>query len=699
MALTFCLFIFLLLLSGFRIYKEKTGDRLFPLSLIRMLAGIPLLAGAYVFLTFDPSRLNFYLSFIIELLFAMICLETALFLETDSKNHGKNGRRLILAEFPIAFAPAAICICFPSLAGDVWGHQDIICRDDILPFARNLFILVSMAGMAWHLETFWRNLSFGERWAYKYFVAGCFLICGILGFASAYRLIFQKMNIDHFFFLGVCLILSWLPMAYAAIRHRMFNRKIFVSRKIVYASLAPLVYVVYLIAIWLISLVMKMYDLSFPAILQWLLAVAGIVSIFLMAVSTTVRHHIKYFISTHFYINKYEYRDEWLLFSRLLQGAITETEIVEAMRRVMADSLYAKGIFIWMGDENCGYELVSQTGSSIKEKWECRFSKGHPLISHLKTNTYYYLKSRGRNPIIFPWDRDSEMFPPHLRPVIFTPMIIGEWMVGIVGLAPEFTGGRYGPDDFDLLSAICTQAASAILAARMAEKAALYKQQEAWDVVSAFILHDIKNAAGMLSLLCRNAPDHMHDSEFQTDMLETVRDALKRMEKVRNRMSLLKSEIVPVSRNIDIRRILEDNCRKLERRLEGFSVNFTGPETAFFITDPDLLMRVIENILLNAFEAGKAETLVNIDISAIKRRLDMEISDNGPGIPPGIPPGKLFEPFYTTKSKGTGIGLWQAKRLVTIIGGEIYAGNSDSGGARFVISLRNQPNMPNPSVF
>ena len=58
-------------------------------------------------------------------------------------------------------------------------------------------------------------------------------------------------------------------------------------------------------------------------------------------------------------------------------------------------------------------------------------------------------------------------------------MTVGEKMLGIVGLGPEFTGGRYGQDDFDLLSALSTQAASALLARpRMAESAARNRQQE-----------------------------------------------------------------------------------------------------------------------------------------------------------------------------------------------------------------------------
>ena len=115
--------------------------------------------------------------------------------------------------------------------------------------------------------------------------------------------------------------------------------------------------------------------------------------------------------------------------------------------------------------------------------------------------------------------------------VLAVPLTIGGQCVGLVGLGSEYTGGRYGRDDFDLLTALGSQAASAILAARTAEKLAQARETSAWDTLSAFVLHDLKNAATMLSLVKENAPAHIHKPEFQQDLLASVDDALKRMHK------------------------------------------------------------------------------------------------------------------------------------------------------------------------
>jgi len=63
---------------------------------------------------------------------------------------------------------------------------------------------------------------------------------------------------------------------------------------------------------------------------------------------------VHFFISTHFYVNKYEYRDEWLALSRRLQGALTEADVVKALRQVLAESLYTTNLIIWLGDTEHG---------------------------------------------------------------------------------------------------------------------------------------------------------------------------------------------------------------------------------------------------------------------------------------------------------------------------------------------------------
>jgi putative PEP-CTERM system histidine kinase len=268
------------------------------------------------------------------------------------------------------------------------------------------------------------------------------------------------------------------------------------------------------------------------------------------------------------------------------------------------------------------------------------------------------------------------------------PLTIGEQMLGLIALGPEFTGGKYGTDDFDLLTALGTQTASALLAVRMAEELALAREQKAVDIMSAFILHDVKNAAGMLSLIRQNAADYMDDPEFQQDMLETIDDALKRMGKVQTGLKTLKGEITPTLKDKDLEAVLSQNLGQLKKRLLSLEIALHCEARITIETDPDLLRTILENLLLNAFEAGGNGTKVNIRCYQNSHEKAMlEISDNGPGLPSELLPDAVFEPFKTTKTKGSGIGLWQVKRIVASLNGTITAANCKSGGARFCVGL------------
>jgi len=106
--------------------------------------------------------------------------------------------------------------------------------------------------------------------------------------------------------------------------------------------------------------------------------------------------------------------------------------------------------------------------------------------------------------------------------------------------------------------------------------------------------------------------------------------------------------------------------------------------------DPFRLDQVFRNILDNALAACSPP--VAIEIRAASAELDgqpalqIAVQDNGPGIGPEQRP-KIFDPFYTTKAKGTGLGLPIARRIVEAPGGQIALGDFDGPGTVFLITL------------
>ena len=193
----------------------------------------------------------------------------------------------------------------------------------------------------------------------------------------------------------------------------------------------------------------------------------------------------------------------------------------------------------------------------------------------------------------------------------------------------------------------------------------------------------------MLALASENAADHIQNPAFQQDMLAAVNDALARMTKVQERLNLLKGEVAPLWQDMELRQFLEDHCAQLGKKLGAMDIALDCRTSIRVNSDPQLLLRILENLLLNALEAGGDERVLRITAARDddQGQAVIEFMDNGPGIAADLLPDALFEPFKTTKPTGSGIGLWQVRRLVTSLKGTISAENVERGGARFVVRL------------
>ncbi len=645
-----------------------------------------MLAGEYIYLAYHFEAETVQLVLWSEIIFALLLLCLALHLHTVSDTSIRKHRYYCLLTFFIATA-AAYFLIFRS-APEIFESSFSIQKYSSEYFAA-IICLIAVLYTSWRLEHFWRGLSSAQRWEYKFLVISNLFVCATFAWSTSYRLTYLTIVPRHFLLLASFLFFGWALMTYAIVRHRLLNRKIFISRKIVYSSVVPSFLALYFLGFGIVSLVTNTFGLHLSFVLKWLFLVLGVMAICLFSFFGKIRRRIHFFISTHFYINKYEYRDEWLALSQELQGALTETRVVMALQQVLSESLYTTEIFIWVGDSSKGYRLVSAPDVSDIKKDKHRIAANDLLIYFIQSRSHFHLNEREPDPT---WQNIADTkkdFLHELNITLISPIAIGVHLVGLIGLGPEFTGGQYGHDDFDLLTVLGSQTASALMAVRIAEELAHMREQQAWNRLSSFVLHDIKNASTMLSLLQENAPEHIHEPEFQQDMLELIDDALKRMGRVEQRLMSLEDEIIPDMQDIELKQFLKTCCRQMETKLPSISINVEGTDAIHIRSDPEFLFSIIENLLLNAFEAQKEETIVQI-ISAKDvdtRQAVIEVIDNGPGIAEELLPLILFEPFKSSKNEGSGIGLWQVKNVLKNLEGTISAANSPQGGAQFVIRL------------
>jgi len=171
--------------------------------------------------------------------------------------------------------------------------------------------------------------------------------------------------------------------------------------------------------------------------------------------------------------------------------------------------------------------------------------------------------------------------------------------------------------------------------------------------------------------------------------LGIIKGELHRLESIVDHFVRLAGPSAVELESLDIRVLCNHVCDLLRpeaasRRIELVCTSSASvPEVR---GDPVRLTQVLLNLLINAIQAVERNGRVCVRASAISDFSSVEISDTGPGLPPGKL-GVLFDPFFTTKPEGSGLGLWIAQQIVIAHGGRLEARNGKPDGAVFTVWL------------
>jgi signal transduction histidine kinase len=140
---------------------------------------------------------------------------------------------------------------------------------------------------------------------------------------------------------------------------------------------------------------------------------------------------------------------------------------------------------------------------------------------------------------------------------------------------------------------------------------------------------------------------------------------------------------------LDIRTEVQSLVNFIDREMTRQQIAITthfAPSPAQVRFDPDRLRQILLNLMQNAEQALRGPGQIDISITSDAERVRLRIADNGPGIPEEDRQ-RIFEPFYSTKANGSGLGLALVRRFVTEADGTITCENNSPQGTIFRIEL------------
>lgn len=221
--------------------------------------------------------------------------------------------------------------------------------------------------------------------------------------------------------------------------------------------------------------------------------------------------------------------------------------------------------------------------------------------------------------------------------------------------------------------------------ARLREQAALMHLGQLAAVVAHEVRNPLAGLRGSLQVLTSRFPDGTSERTVLTTMIERI-DALNA--KVTD-ILVYARPTEPKLQAVELRPLIVDAAASARAATAAGSPAEVFGDEVFAHADPDMLRPVLLNLLLNAYQAAR-DRAVEVNASTRDGACTITVLDRGPGIPPDVRE-RVFEPFYTTKPGGTGLGLPVVRRLLALQGGSLRLMDRKGGGTAAEITLSCAP--------
>jgi putative PEP-CTERM system histidine kinase len=415
--------------------------------------------------------------------------------------------------------------------------------------------------------------------------------------------------------------------------------------------------------------------------LQLGLLVAGLALMGTLVFSGSLRSWLRVFVGKHFYRYRYDYREQWLGFTAILSSKRSPQEMGERIVRGLAEMVECRAGSLWTRSEAefrpaAAWNMTPAAAAEAADGSLCRFLQQQGWVVDLDE----FRATPGRYP--------SLALPTWLLGTsdawLVVPLLAGEDLLGFVVLVRPLTAIQLNWEVLDLLKTAGRQAAGYLAQMQATEALLEARKFEAFNRMSAFVVHDLKNIVTQLSLMLKNA-ERLHDNrEFQQDMLLTVESSL---EKMRRLMLQLREGATPPggARGVELTPLLA-RLQALAQS-QGRQLELRAPERLSTRGHDDRLERVLGHLVQNALDATPATGRVWVAVARRSGQVQVEIGDEGAGMSEEFVRARLFRPFSSTKQHGMGIGSYESQQYIRELGGSLSVSSVIGKGTVLTILL------------
>jgi signal transduction histidine kinase len=490
-----------------------------------------------------------------------------------------------------------------------------------------------------------------------------------------------------------------LPITYAVARYRLMDIDVIIRKSLVYASLLLMLLVpCFLVVIW--GQATAFGTVSYPFSLSTLLLFIVVGFLF-----PKIRFRTEEALERVLFQRRVDYRDTLLRSSKEMVSIVDIEQLSNRLVKTVARALGSEKASLYLLDESKDtYNLKTRVGIDKELYEENILPRDDAVVRILQSRREGVVKEEIE---IAREDAESLRAAERMGELdaeISVPIISKEKLIGILNLGHKEGKEIYSDEDIEVLSTLANQAAIAIENARLYEN---LKQSQATlrradrlsslGLLTAGLAHEIRNPLVAIRTFTQLLPERYNDAEFR-DGFQGL--ALKEVDRICGLINDLLSFARP-SRPKVIQENMNDAVdgiiRILESEAKEKNVEITRDFTAGLPTvwiDREQMKQVFMNLILNAIQAMKRGGSISIATRPHSKDqsgqagqfVQVEIQDTGMGIPEENL-DHIFDPFFTNKDEGSGLGLSISHQIVQEHGGYITVESKAGVGTSFFVNI------------
>ena len=490
-----------------------------------------------------------------------------------------------------------------------------------------------------------------------------------------------------------------LIFAYAMVRYRLLDIEIVLKKSLIYALLLILLLLpCYLLVVWGQLSAFGSINYVFSILTLGLFILVGFFY-------PKLRFRTEEALERALFRKRVDYRETLLRSSRDMVSIVDIKALSAKLVQTVGKSLGIEKVSLLLDNATNGsFHLEASAGLNLEQSEHVSLSREGPLVQLLQQRKEPIVREELEWVPVGPETPQTVVTMAKLCAEISLPIISKGKLIGILNLGQKEDKTIYSNEDLELLATLANQAAIAIENARLYEN--LKQSQDtlrradrlsSLGLLTAGLAHEIRNPLVAIRTFTQLLPERYDDAEFREGFQGL---ALKEVDRICGLINDLLSFARPSKPNVapeNVNDVVENIARILETQAKEKGVVILrefGENLPKIWIDREQMKQVFMNLILNAIQAMREGGSINISSRSISRNgaepagdfVQVEIRDTGVGIPEENLQ-HIFDPFFTSKDEGSGLGLAVSHQIVQEHGGFVTVESQVGKGTAFFVHV------------